>query len=177
MASLHLPFFILKTSKKIKFLSQGAIIAALYVVLTLVSATMGLDKHAIQLRLSEALAILPAFTPAAIPGLFVGCMISSFLAAGHPLDAIFGSLVTLLAAVICYLMRPLARRRLGMLLLPLPNIIFNAFLIPVILILVYQVGEAYPFLVLTVGIGELLASGLLGVPLGYFLRRHKNRLF
>ncbi len=138
---------------------------------------MGLDKYAIQLRLSEALAILPAFTPAAIPGLFIGCMLSSFLAAGHPLDAIFGSLVTLLAAGICYLMRSFRRRRFGMLLLPLPNIILNALLIPVITIFVYGETTLYPFIVLTVGVGELLASGLLGVPLGYFLRRHEARLF
>ena len=154
---------------------NGALIAALYVVLTLISSAMGLDKYAIQLRLSEALAILPAFTPAAIPGLFIGCMLSSFLAAGHPLDAIFGSLV--LAAGICYLMRSFRRRRFGMLLLPLPNIILNALLIPVIIIFVYGETTLYPFIVLTVGVGELLASGLLGVPLGYFLRRHEARLF
>ena len=172
-----MPFFILRTSKKIKFLALSAMIAALYVVLTYVSFALGLDKGAIQLRLSETLAALPAFTPAGIPGLFIGCMLSSFLTGGHPLDAVFGSLVTLLAAVLCYFMRPLARRRAGVLLLPLPNIFLNALLIPVILILVYGVPEGYPFLVLTVGIGEILASGVLGIPLGYFLARFSSHLF
>lgn len=146
---------------------MGAIIAALYVALTFLSFAFGLDKGAIQLRLSEALAVLPAFTPAAIPGLFIGCMLSSFLTGGHPLDAVFGSLVTLIAAVLCYLIRGLARRRAGALLLPLPNVLLNALLIPVLLILLYGVGEAYPFLVLSVGLGEVLASGVLGTLL-YF---------
>lgn len=150
---------------------MSAIIAAMYVALTMLSFAFGLDKGAIQLRLSEALAVLPAFTPAAIPGLFIGCMLSSFLTGGHPLDAVFGSLVTLLAATLCYLIRPLARRLVGKLLLPLPNILLNALLIPVLLILLYGVEDAYLFLVLTVGIGEAIASGVLGLLLYFAIER------
>lgn len=163
-------------SAKIRHMTTAAIIAAAYTVLTFVSFAFGLDKGVIQLRLSEALAVLPAFTPAAIPGLFAGCMLSSFLTGGHPLDAVFGSLVTLLAACICYFLRKCARHRIGILTLALPNVILNALLIPLILIFVYGVGDAYPFLLLTVGIGELLASGVLGSLLAYAMRSHALRL-
>ena len=163
-------------SAKIRNMTTAAIIAAAYTVLTFVSFAFGLDKGVIQLRLSEALAVLPAFTPAAIPGLFAGCMLSSFLTGGHPLDAVFGSLVTLLAAFICYFMRKCAKHRIGILTLALPNVILNALLIPLILIFVYGVGDAYPFLLLTVGIGELLASGVLGTLLAYAMRSHALRL-
>ena len=177
LASLHLLFF-MKISTKTRYLTMGAIVAALYVVLTLIAFALGLDKGAIQLRLSEALAVLPAFTPAAIPGLFVGCMASTFLTGGHPLDAVFGSLVTLLAAIVCRMMTPLAKRKGGAWLLPLPNVLLNALLIPFLLIFLYGVEDAYPFLVLTVGVGELLASGVLGMLLYYTLKKcGGDRLF
>jgi len=161
-----------KQARKKRNVTLAALIAALYTVLTLISFAMGLDKGAIQLRLSEALAVLPAFTPAAIPGLFIGCMLSSFLTGGNPLDAIFGSLVTLLAALLCYMIRFCARKRGGLFLLPLPNIILNALLIPLLLIYVYGEAAAYPYLLLTVGVGEILASGVLGVLLALSLRKH-----
>lgn len=164
----------MKLSTKTKYVTQAALIAAFYTVLTLVSYLFGLDKGVIQLRLSEALAVLPAFTPAAIPGLFLGCALSSFLSQGHIFDVVFGSLVTLSAAALCYLLRGVSRYRLGALLLPLPNIVLNAALIPLVLIFVYGVPDAYPFLLLTVGVGELLASGVLGVLLYFVLLRRKN---
>ena len=157
-------------------MTQAALIAAFYTVLTLVSYLFGLDKGVIQLRLSETLAVLPAFTPAAIPGLFLGCALSSFLSQGHILDVIFGSLVTLIAAVICYAMRHVTRYRLGAFLLPLPNVLLNALFIPLLLIYVYGAADAYPFLVLSVGIGELIASGVLGVLL-YFVLLRQRKIF
>ena len=150
-------------SQKTKYLTRGALIAGLYVALTMVSYAFGLDKGAIQVRLSEALAVLPAVSGAAVPGLFVGCFLSSLLCGGHPLDVLFGSLVTLVAALICRAMRPLLRHRFGAVLLTLPNILLNALFIPVLLILVYGVPDAYYYLVLTVGIGEVVATGILGV--------------
>ena len=72
--------------KKTSFITQSAIIAALYVLLTLVSSAMGLDKSAVQFRISEMLTVLPAFTPAAVPGLFVGCLLSNMLAGCFPFD-------------------------------------------------------------------------------------------
>ena len=138
-------------------------VAGLYVALTMVSYAFGLDKGAIQVRLSEALAVLPAVSGAAVPGVFVGCFLSSLLCGGHPLDVLFGSLVTLVAALACRAMRPLLRFRLGAVLVSLPNILFNALLIPVLLIFVYGVPDAYLYLVLTVGVGEVITTGVLGV--------------
>lgn len=161
-------------SKKTKALTHAAVIAALYTALTLLSYAFGLDKGAIQLRLSEALAVLPMVSGTAVPGLFVGCFLSSLICGGHPLDVVFGSLVTLAAALVCRTMRPLARRPIGILLAPIPNILFNVLLIPILLIFVYGVPDAYSFLVLTVGIGELITSGVLGILLLLALRRKES---
>ena len=166
----------MRISKRTKTVTLAAVIAGLYTVLTLLSYTLGLDKGAIQLRLSEALAVLPAVSGAAVPGLFVGCFLSSLICGGHPLDVIFGSLVTLAAALLCRAMRGACRHRLGLLLMPLPNILLNALLIPLLLIFVYGVTDAYPFLVLTVGIGEAITTGLLGTLLLLSMRKHKWEL-
>ena len=158
-------------SERTKYLTRGALIAGLYVALTMLSYAFGLDKGAIQLRLSEALAVLPAVSGAAVPGLFVGCFLSSLLCGGHPLDVLFGSLVTLAAACVCRAMRPLLRYRFGAVLFTIPNILLNALLIPILLILVYGVPDAYSYLVLTVGIGEVLTTGVMGTLLLYVWRR------
>ena len=167
----------MKLSKKTKFLTETALIAAIYVVLTMVSFAFGLDKGVIQLRLSECLAVLPVFTSAAVPGLAVGCALASFLSGGHLLDVLFGSLVTLTAAEVCYLLRGVIKRQYGAFLAPLPNILLNTVFIPMVLIGVYGVPDAYPFLLLTVGVGEILASGVLGVLLYYVLKRNSAALW
>lgn len=92
-------------NKKVLFTTQAAMIAALYVVLTMLANALGLANHAIQVRFSEALTILPYFTPAAIPGLTIGCVISNLLTGCMPLDVVFGSCATLLGAVGTYLFR------------------------------------------------------------------------
>ena len=89
----------MSTSKKVRFLALGAVIAALYAVLTYVAAAMNLAYGAVQFRFSEALTVLPVFTPAAIPGLALGCLIANL---GSPLgvvDWVFGTGATLIAAV------------------------------------------------------------------------------
>ena len=73
----------MKNQKTIK-LTQAAVIAALYVVLTMLANALGLANYAIQVRFSEALTILPFFTPAAVPGLFVGCLLSTILTGCAP---------------------------------------------------------------------------------------------
>lgn len=92
-------------NKKVLFITQGAVIAAIYVVLTYIVSLLGLTNGVIQVRLSEALTILPVFTPAAIPGLVVGCVISNILTGAVIWDVIFGSLATLIGAVGTYLLR------------------------------------------------------------------------
>ena len=87
---------------KTKFLTQSAVIAALYVVLTYASNMLGLASGAVQLRFSEALTVLPAFTPAAVPGLFAGCLAANLLCGNMLFDVIFGSAATLLGAVGTY---------------------------------------------------------------------------
>ena len=107
-------------NKKVLYLVHGAVIAALYVVLTMLANALGLANYAIQVRFSEALTILPVFTPAAIPGLFLGCIISNTMTGCMLLDIIFGSLATLIGAFGTYLLRDKNKW-----LAPLPPIIAN----------------------------------------------------
>ena len=146
------------------FLVQSAMIAAIYVVLTIVFAPISFGQ--IQFRIAEALTILPAFTPAAIPGLFVGCLIGNILGGAVLPDIIFGSLATLigavctwkLGAIFTYLLRNRSKW-----LAPLPPIIANTVLIPFVLYYGYQILLPIPFQMLTVGIGEVLSCGILGM--------------
>lgn len=157
---------------KIKFLTQAAMIAALYVVLTLLASYLGLSSGVIQVRFSEALTILPYFTPAAIPGLFIGCLLSNFLTGAILLDIIGGSLITLAAAFVSYALRK------HKLLVCLPPIIGNTLGVPFILRYGYGiVEEGIPYMMLTVGIGELISCGLLGLLLLFALSKHKNTIF
>lgn len=159
-------------NKKVLFIVHAAVIAALYVVLTFVANAMGLANYAIQLRFSEALTILPFFTPAAIPGLFLGCLLSNLLTGCMLLDVIFGSLATLLGALGTYYLRRSAKW-----LAPLPPIAANTLIVPFILAYVYQIPGSVPYFMLTVGIGEVLSCGVLGLILLNVLGRYKKYIF
>ncbi len=135
----------------------GGIIAALYVVLTLISSAVGLASGAIQVRLSEALTILPVFTVAAVPGLTVGCVLANLLTGCAAWDVVFGSLATLIGAVGTRLLKDKP------LLAWIPPVVSNAAIVPIILIKVYGVPDAWWYLVLTVGVGEIIACGILGL--------------
>ncbi len=154
----------------VQFLAQAAMIAAIYVVLTLVFAPFAYGE--VQVRLSEALTILPVFTPAAIPGLFVGCLLSNILGGCIVPDIIFGSLATLIGAVFTYMLRSQNR-----FLAPLPPILSNALIVPFVLRIGYQVPLPIPFMMLTVGIGEVISCGVLGMILYMALYRYKNLIF
>ena len=154
-----------------KRMVRGSLIAALYVTLTLVSSAFGLSSGVIQLRLSEALCILPYFCPEAIPGLFIGCLLANFLSSALPLDILFGSLATLLGAIGA---RALRRHPF---LVPLPTVLANAAIIPPVLIYVYGVSDAYHFILLTVTLGEVLSVYVLGLPLLYTLEKRCKGLF
>lgn len=154
--------------KRTKTITQAAIIAALYVVLTFIANAMGLASGAIQIRLSEALTILPYFTPAAIPGLFVGCLLSNILVGGALFDIIFGSIATLIGALGTYLLRK------SKWLTPIPPILSNTIIVPLVLIYAYGVSDALPYLMLTVGIGEVISAGLLGMILLKSLEKHRD---
>lgn len=156
---------------KIKTLTQAALIAALYVALTYVANLFGLANGAVQLRLSEALTILPAFTTAAIPGLFIGCLLANLLTGCVFWDILFGSVATLIAAIGT---RLIAKNNKW--LAPIPPILANTLVVPFVIKFAYGSLDALPYLFLTVFAGELLSCGVLGVPLYALLEKHK-RLF
>ena len=159
-------------NKKVLFIVHAAVIAALYVVLTLLANALGLANYAIQVRFSEALTILPLFTPAAIPGLVIGCFLSNILTGCMLLDIIFGSLATLIGALGTY-----ALRRFSKWLAPLPPIIANTIIVPFVLAYVYQFEGSIPYFMLTVGIGEIISCGILGLLLHGVLSNYKKYLF
>lgn len=149
----------------VKTLSLGGAIAALYVVLTLVAQAFGLASGAIQVRLSEALTILPCFTAAAVPGLTVGCVLANLITGCAMWDVVFGSLATLLGAVGTWLLRKKP------MIAWIPPVVSNAVIVPIVLQKVYGVPDAWWYLVLTVGAGEIIACGVLGMLLYHSLKR------
>ena len=156
-------------SKETGFLVQGALIAALYVALTMMFAPISFGP--VQFRISEALCILPFFTPAAIPGMFLGCLISNLLGTAVIMDVICGSLATLIGAVGSYWLRQ------HKYLVCLPPILANTLIIPWVLRYAYGSTDLVPFMMLTVGIGEVLAIGVLGNGLLALLERYKYVIF
>lgn len=156
-------------NKNTLFLVQAAAIGAIYVVLTVLFAPLGFGE--VQVRFSEALTMLPYFTPAAIPGLFVGCLIANFLSGALPVDILFGSIATLIGAVFTY------RLRSCKWLAPLPPIAANTIIVPFVLYYGYGVNLPIPLMMLTVGIGEILSCGVLGMILLTGLSRYQKHFF
>lgn len=144
-------------------------IAAIYVVLTYLFQPFGFMD--VQVRVAEALTILPFFTPAAIPGLFVGCLLGNLLGGAVLLDIVIGSLTTLVAACLSYLLRK------NKYLVALPPIIANAIVVPWVLKIGYSLAAPIPLMMLTVGIGEIISCGILGTMLLLALNKYKNVIF
>lgn len=192
-------------NKKVLFIVQAAVIAAVYVVLTYFISAFNLASGAIQVRISEALCILPFFTPAAIPGLFLGCLLSNLLTGCIIWDVIFGSLATLLGALGTWLIsgRP-GQGKIGASyggntdthkeikdthdgnvgsagknkwLAPLPPIAANTLIVPFVLYYAYHFPGSIPYFMLTVGIGEIISCGVLGYILLNVLNRYKKYIF
>lgn len=161
---------------KVKKLVYPALIAAMYVVLTLVSSAFGLANSAIQIRLSEALTVIPYFTPYGIWGLFVGCLISNIITGCHILDIIFGSLATLIGAFITYGFSK-SNFKFKKWLSPVGPVLSNTVIVPLILSYVYGLKDALWFLCFTVGTGEIISCGILGMILLFAIEKHKNILF
>ena len=151
-------------------LVQAAMIAALYVVLTFIANALGLANQAIQVRFSEALTILPYFTPAAIPGLFIGCLLSNLLTGCAIPDIIFGSLATLAGAVLTY------RLRKYKWLAPVPPIVANIIVVPFVLLYAYGIKPLWLSFI-TVGVGEIISCGVLGMLLLFTLNKYRSQLF
>ena len=157
-------------NKNVTFLTQAAMIAAIYVVLTYVFAPFSFGE--VQIRISEALTILPLFTPAAIPGLFVGCLVGNILGGAILPDIIFGSIATLIGAIGTYMLR-----QQKPVFCTLPPIIPNIVIVPFVLRYGYGVALPIPFMMLTVGIGEVASCLVLGLVLYTALSRYRNTLF
>lgn len=162
-------------NKKVLFLTQAAMIAALYVVLTEVSNLFGLASYAIQVRFSEALTILPFFTPAAIPGLFVGCIISNLLVSANIFDIIFGSIATLIGGFITYWIGK-TKNKTAAWFAPIPPILSNTIIIPLVLKYAYGIEPLW-FSVLTVCLGEIISCGVLGLPLLFTIKKYARHIF
>lgn len=149
---------------------HAAMIAAIYVVLTILFRPFSFGE--IQVRIAEALTVLPVFTSAAIPGLFIGCLIGNILGGAILPDIVFGSLATLIGAMLTYVLRKQSRY-----LAVLPPILSNTLIIPFVLRYAYGVNLPIYWMMLTVGIGEILSCGVLGIILHSALQKYKYKIF
>ncbi len=152
-------------------ITVAAMVAALYVVLTFASNAFGLASGVIQVRISEALTVLPYFTPAAIPGLVIGCLLSNWLTGCVLPDIIFGTVATLLGALGSYALRK------HKFLVPIPPILSNMIIVPWVLRFAYDVPDGIPYMMATVGAGELISCGVLGLALLFALTPFRRTLF
>jgi uncharacterized membrane protein len=157
-------------NKKILTLTQAAMIAAVYVVLTYVFSAFSFGQ--VQIRIAEALTILPVFTPAAVPGLFIGCLIGNITGGAVLPDIIFGSLATLAGAIGTRVLR-----KKNPIVCTLPPILSNVIVVPLVLRFAYGVLLPIPVMMLTVGIGEVIGCGVLGVGLYTVLKKYKETIF
>lgn len=151
---------------KTKPLIQGAVIASIYVVLTFVFAPI--SYGVMQVRISEALTVLPYFTPVAVPGLFVGCLIANILGPYGAIDMVFGSFATLVSAILSY------RLRKTRLLVPLPPVLINGFVIGSLLHWGYGVPVSLLGCMLWVSLGQIISCYGLGYPLMTILKRYEK---
>ena len=158
-------------NKKTLYLAQGAIIAALYVVLTLLANALGLANNAIQVRFSEALTILPYFTASAIPGITVGCLISNIITGCALPDIIFGTLASFIGALFTYYLRNKSQW-----LAPIPPILANTIIVPFVLKYAYGIEPIWLSFI-TVGIGEIISCGILGILLINVIKKYRNVIF
>ena len=159
------------TRKRIVYVCQSGLIAALYTVLTVFVGAFGLASGAVQFRVSEALCVLPFFTPAAIPGLTIGCLISNLYMGCLWQDVLFGTLATLIGAVGARMLKKVFW------LVPLPTVVANTVIVPFVLAYAYHMEGGLPFLMLTVGAGEILSAYVLGIVLLLALKKYERFLW
>ena len=169
----------MKAKSKVRFLALAALIAALYAVLTSVAAAVNLAYGPVQFRFSEVLTVLPALTPAAIPGLTLGCFLSNLASPLGIVDWIFGSLATLLAALGSYLFKDVEIKGVPWL-VPLPPVLANGIIVGFEVSCLSQSGvfslscfswPAFLSGLLSVGAGELVVCYALGLPLWVALKK------
>jgi uncharacterized membrane protein len=154
--------FCVGKNRYFNYWTRAAMIGAVYAIITILFAPISYGL--VQVRISEMLMILPFFTPAAIPGLFVGCLIANIFGGFGLLDIIFGSLATLLSA---FLVSKIANKYF----VPLPPVIVNAIIIGLVLHVVLDLSLYLT--ILWVGFGQLIACYGLGLPLLLLLEKRK----
>ena len=155
----------------VRDLAQGAIIAAIYALLTIFLAPI--SSGLVQCRVAEAMSVLPYFTFSAVPGLFIGCLLANLLTGAPIYDVLFGSLATLIAAYLTYALR----NRVPKYLAPMPSVVVNALVVGWLLTSVYQVGVSFWAAAGYVAIGQAIACFALGLPLMTLLERFRGKLF
>ena len=160
-----------RMSMTVRELVRGAIIAAIYALLTIFLAPI--SSGLIQCRVSEALCVLPFFTFSAVPGLFIGCLLANLLTGAPAYDVVFGSLATLAAAYTTYRMRKIAPKYLA----PLPSVVINALVVGALLVYVYDVGVNYWVAAGYVAVGQAIACFVIGLPLLSLLQKYQSKLF
>ena len=147
-----------------KFMVQGAMIAAIYVVLTKIFEPISFGMNgAVQCRVSELLTILPIFTPAAVPGVFVGCLVGNILGGAAIIDIIFGSLTTLLAAFLTYKLRK------NWFIAVIPPIVLNGLIVGGYLPAVYGMNIPVWLSMVYVAVGQVISCGVCGLLLAKVL--------
>lgn len=156
--------------RNITSITYGGVIAAIYVVLTIFLGEFATGT--IQVRISEALCILSAFTFPAVPGLFIGCLLSNLILGCALPDIIFGSLATLIGAYGAYLLRNKNR-----FLIPIPTVLANTLIVPFILRFVYGSDETMIYMFITIFIGEFISAEILGSVLYSALKSRKHLIF
>ena len=160
-----------KNIQHLRRLCEAALIAAIYVILTYLCAAIGMSSGAVQLRFSEALCVLAIFTPAAVPGVALGCFMANLLTGCALWDIVFGSLASLIGMIGC---RALKKHPYVAF---VPYALANMVIIPFVVKLVYGAPEALPLIFLTVGIGEIISVFGFGIPLYLSLKKHACRIF
>ncbi len=140
------------------FITRAALVAAFYVLLGIISHTFALDSGAVQLRLSEALCVLPAISGSYVVGVTVGCFLFNTLFSGSIIDMIFGTLATLIGALLATLFKK--HKYLAF----IPTVISNALIIPLVICYGTMGGSlsALPVMVLSIAAGEILSCGVIG---------------
>ena len=160
-----------KNRQRLRRLCEAALIAAIYVILTYLCAAIGMSSGAVQLRFSEALCVLAIFTPAAVPGVALGCFMANLLTGCALWDIVFGSLASLIGMLGCVALKKHPYVALA------PYALANMVIIPFVVKLVYSAPEALPLIFLTVGIGEMISVFGFGIPLYLSLKKHAGRIF
>lgn len=156
-------------------LVRAAVIAALYASLTLLLAPISFNTTSLQVRVSEALTLLPLIYPEAIAGLTIGCFVSNLIT-GNVMDIVFGTLATLAAATLSFLIgRKLKNVWLKAFIGAIPPIVVNALVVPLTYLTLADIKEQYLFGIACVGAGQAIAVLAIGIPVFFAVSKYHER--